>query len=67
MQENQLAALQGSAPIYTKRGAGNGCELHPEGIGDLSEVVDISPGNLDSRMCFIQLGISHNVHFIEVK
>ena len=30
-------------------------------MGDIicvSEVIDISPGNLDSSLCFIQLGIS---------
>ena len=27
----------------------------------ISEVVDISPGNLDSSLCFIQPGISHDV------
>ena len=27
----------------------------------ISEVVDISPGNLDSSLCFIQSGISHDV------
>ena len=27
----------------------------------ISEVIDISPGNLDSSFCFIQPGISHDV------
>ena len=27
----------------------------------ISEVIDISPGNLDSSLCFIQPGISHDV------
>ena len=27
----------------------------------MSEVIDISPGNLDSSLCFIQPGISHGV------
>ena len=26
-----------------------------------SEVIDISPGNVDSNLCFIQPGISHDV------
>jgi len=30
----------------------------------MSEVVDISPGNRDSSMCFIQPGISHDVFCI---
>ena len=33
----------------------------------ISEVVDISPGNLDSRMGFTQPGISHDVLWIQVK
>ena len=32
-----------------------------------SEVVDIFPGNLESPLRFIQLGISHDVLCIEVK
>ena len=31
------------------------------GIICISEVIDISPGNSDSSLCFIQLGISHDV------
>ena len=27
----------------------------------ISEVIDISPGSLDSSLCFIQPGISHGV------
>ena len=30
----------------------------------VSEVTDISPGNLDSSLCFIQPGISHDVLYI---
>ena len=33
----------------------------------LSEVIDISPGNLDSSLCFLQPSISHDVLCIEVK
>ena len=33
----------------------------------ISEVIDISPGNLDSSLCFIQPSISHDVLCIEVK
>ena len=32
----------------------------------ISEVIDISPGNLDSSLCFIQPGSSHNVLSIYV-
>ena len=31
------------------------------GVICVSEVIDISPGNLDSSLCFIWLGISHDV------
>ena len=31
------------------------------GVICISEVIDISPGNLDSSLCFIQSGISHDV------
>jgi len=34
---------------------------HRGGIICVSEVIDISPGNLDSSLCFIQPGISYNV------
>ena len=37
------------------------------GIICISEVIGTSPGNLDSRLCFIQPGISHDVLCIEVK
>ena len=33
----------------------------------ISEVIDISPSNLDSSLCFIQPGISHDVVCIKVK
>jgi len=33
----------------------------------MSEVIDISPCNLDSSLCFIQSSISHDVLFMEVK
>ena len=34
---------------------------HKGGVTCMSEVIDISPGNLDSSLCFIQHGISHEV------
>ena len=34
---------------------------HNSGIICIYEVVDISPDNLDSSLCFIQSGISHDV------
>ena len=37
------------------------------GVICISEFIDISLGSLDSRLCFIQPGISHDVLCIEVK
>ena len=37
------------------------------GVICISEVIDISPGNLDSRLCFFQPSVSHDVLCIEVK
>jgi len=34
---------------------------HKCGVICISEVIDISPGNLDSSLCFIQSSISHDV------
>ena len=30
------------------------------GVICISEVIDISPGNLDSSLCFLQPSVSHN-------
>ena len=35
---------------------------HKGGVICLSEVIDISPSNLDSSLCFIQPGISHDAY-----
>ena len=40
---------------------------HKGGIICLSEVIDISPGNLDSSLGFFQSSVSHDVLCIEVK
>ena len=40
---------------------------HKDGVICTSEVIDISPGNLDSSLCFLQPGISHDVLCIWVK
>ena len=40
---------------------------HKGGVICISEVIDISPGNLDSSLCFIQPSVSHDVLCIEVK
>ena len=41
--------------------------FHKGGVICISEVIGISPGNLDSSLCFIQPGILHSVLCIEVK
>ena len=40
---------------------------HKGGVICISEVIDISPGNLDSSLYFFQPSISHDVLYIEVK
>ena len=40
---------------------------HKGGVLWISEVIDISPGNLDSSLCFLQPSVSHDVLYIEVK
>ena len=42
-------------------------EAHKGGVIWESEVIDNSPGNLDSSLCFIQLSVSHDVLCIQVK
>ena len=37
------------------------CFCHKGVVICISEVIDISPGNLDSSLCFIQPSISHDV------
>ena len=34
---------------------------HKGGVICISEVIDISPGNVDSSLCFIQPSILHDV------
>ena len=34
---------------------------HKGGVISISEVIDISPGNVDSSVCFFQSSISHGV------
>ena len=34
---------------------------HKGGVISISEVIDISPGNLDSSLCFFQPSVSHDV------
>ena len=35
--------------------------VHKGGVICISEVIDISPGDLDSSLCFFQPSISHDV------
>ena len=43
------------------------CFCRKGGVFCIYEVIDISPSNLDSSLCFIQPSASHNVLCIEVK
>ena len=40
---------------------------HKGGVICISEVIDISPSNLDSSLCFFQPSVSHDLLCIEVK
>ena len=40
---------------------------HKGGVICTSEVIDISPGNVESSLCFLQPSVSHDVFCIEVK
>ena len=40
---------------------------HKDGVICISEVIDISPSNLDSSLCFIQPTTSHDIHCVKVK
>ena len=40
---------------------------HKGGVICISEVIEISPGNLDCSLCFFQPSVSHDVLCIEVK
>ena len=40
---------------------------HKGGVICIPEVIDISPSNLDSSLCFLQSSVSHDVLCIEVK
>ena len=40
---------------------------HKGGVICVSEVIDVSPGNLDSSLCFTQPGILHDALCIEIK
>ena len=44
-----------------------GSKITADGVICISEVIDFSPGNLDSSPCFIQPNILHGVYCMEVK
>ena len=53
-QESQASScLRKGTPLASRKG----------GVICISEVIDISPGNLDSSLCFIQPSISYDVQF----
>ena len=53
----QKTKIMASGPITS-------WEIHKGGVICISEVIDISPGNLDSSLCFFQASVSHDVHCI---
>ena len=54
-------ALQADALLSEPPGKPKG------GVICISEVIDISPGNLESSLCFLQPSVSHDVLCIEVE
>ena len=50
-----------------KKKATYGTFCHKGGVICIHEVIDISPRNLDSSLCFIQPGILNDLLCIEVK
>ena len=52
---------------FTKRFLSSSLSCHKGGVICISEVIDISPGNPDSSLCFFQSSVSHDVLCIEVK
>ena len=70
----QKTKIMASGPITSWQIDGETIEMvrdfifcHEGGIICKSEVIDISPSNLDSSLCFFQSSISHHVLCIEVK
>ena len=57
-ESEKLASRSFLAPLHF---------LPKGGVICISEVIDISPGNLDSSLCFFQPSVSHDVLCIEVK
>ena len=53
-----------SSFTFIKRLFSSSLFCHEGGVICLSEVMDISPGNLDSSLCFFQSRVSHNKHFL---
>ena len=62
-----LSQLFHSTLSFSSRGSLVLCFFHKGGVFCIFEVIDISPSNLDSSLCFLQPGISHDVFCVEVK
>ena len=56
-----------SSFTFIKRLFSSSSLCHKGGVMCISEVIDISPSNLDSSLCFMQPSVSHDVLCIEVK
>ena len=56
-----------SSFIFIKRFFNSSSLCHKDGVICISEVIDFSPCNLDSSLCLIQPGISHDVLCIQIK
>ena len=50
-----------SSFIFIKKLFSSSSFCHKGGVICMSEVIDISPGNLNSSLCFIQPGISYDM------
>ena len=68
-QEFFSQGKDGASNDYVNREKDIKKNLAPDGFSrrTVSEVIDVSPGNLISSLCFIQPGLSHDVFFTEDK
>ena len=64
---NFKPAFSLSSLTFIKRLFSSSSLCHKGGVICVSEVTDVSPGNPDSSLCFIQPSVSHDVLCIEVK
>ena len=61
------ASVHGVAKSRTRLSDFTFTFCHKGGVICIPEVIDISPGSLDSSLCFFQSSVSHDVLCIEVK